>query len=141
MQQRVLPGAIIHSDQWKVYQRIQERLQREHATVNHSVNFVDLDTGVHTQTIESCWARTKQKFNTTKGVNADALESYLDERMWRDRWGQTTEAAFNNICAHIAEQYPVWRSQVNSYTQTSLFRATKIFRKESKLLCIIINSF
>lgn len=76
-----------------------------------------------------------------KGVNADVLESYIDERMWRDRWGQTTEAAFNNICAHIAEQYPVWRSQVNSYTQTAPFRATKIFRKKSKLLCIITNSF
>jgi hypothetical protein len=36
-----------------------------------------------------------------KGVSADALPSYLDERMWRDRWGKTTEDAFNNLCAHI----------------------------------------
>jgi hypothetical protein len=48
------------------------------ATVSHSVNFVDPETGVHTQTIESCWARTKLKFKTMKGVSADALPSYLD---------------------------------------------------------------
>jgi hypothetical protein len=40
-----------------------------------------------------------------KGVSADALPSYLDERMWRDRWGSTTEEAFTNICSQISEQY------------------------------------
>ena len=32
--------------------------------------------------------------------------SYLDERMWRDRWGTTTKDAFYNLCRHISEQYP-----------------------------------
>lgn len=107
IQRVVQPGSIIHSDQWNVYHRIQERLHLEHGTVNHSVNFVDPETGVHIQTIESCWARTKQKFKTMKGVSPDALSSYLDERMWRDRLGRTTEEPFSNICLHIAEQYPV----------------------------------
>jgi hypothetical protein len=40
-----------------------------------------------------------------KGVSADALPTYLDERMWRDRFGKTTEAAFKKLCAHIAEHY------------------------------------
>lgn len=85
------------------YHRIQEKIHLEHATVNHHVNFVDPETGVHTQTIESCWARTKLKFKTMKGVSTDALPSYLDDRMWRDRWRKTTEDAFSNLCAHIAE--------------------------------------
>ena len=107
IQSVVQPRTIIHSDQWRVYYHIQEKLHLEHATVNHSVNFVDPDTGVYTQTIESCWARTKLKFKTMKDVSTDALPSYLDERMWRDRWGKTTEDTFNNLCAHIAEQYLV----------------------------------
>jgi hypothetical protein len=77
IQRVVQPGTIIHSDQWRAYYRIQEKLHLEHATVNHSVNFVDPETGVHTQTIESCWAQTKLKFKTMKGVSADALPSYL----------------------------------------------------------------
>ena len=42
-----------------------------------------------------------------EGVTADALPTYLEERMWGDRWGKTTEESFNNICQHIAEQYPI----------------------------------
>jgi hypothetical protein len=42
-----------------------------------------------------------------KGVSAEALPSYLDERMWRDRWGTTTKEAFDSICPHISEQYQV----------------------------------
>jgi hypothetical protein len=63
-------------------------------TVNHWVNFVDPSTGVHTRSIESYWAKTKYKFKVMKGVRSDALPSYLDKRMRRDRWGTTTKDAF-----------------------------------------------
>ena len=101
------PGSIIYSDQWRAYNQIQQQLGLEDKTVNHSVNFVDPDTGVHTQAIESYWAKAKYKFKTMKGVKADSLPSYLDERMWRDCWGTSTQEAFDNLCKCIAEQYPV----------------------------------
>ena len=66
---------------------------------------MDPETGVHTQAIESYWAKAKQKFKTMKGGSVDALPTYLDERMWHDRFGKTTDAALKNLCAHIAEQY------------------------------------
>lgn len=103
----VKPGTIIHSDQWKAYSNIQRDLNLQHGTVNHSVNFIDPDTGVHTQTIESYWAKAKYRFKEMKGVSCHQLPSYLDERMWRDRWGSTTDDAYTNIIAHIAEQYRV----------------------------------
>jgi hypothetical protein len=67
--------------EWRAYRQIQPKLGLQHETVNHSVNFVDPSTGVHTQSIESYWAKTKYKFKVMKGVRSDALPSYLDERM------------------------------------------------------------
>ena len=106
IQKVVRPGSIVYSDEWRAYRQIQPKLGLQHETVNHSVNFVDPSTGVHTQSIESYWAKTKYKFKVMKGVRSDALPSYLDEWMWRDRWGTTTKIAFHNLCGHISEQYP-----------------------------------
>ena len=54
IQQHVQPGTVVHSDQWSAYST-GARLPNvgSHATVNHSLRFVDPVTGVHTQTIES----------------------------------------------------------------------------------------
>ena len=49
-----------------------------HATVNHSLEFVNPVTGVHTQHVESYWNRVKMKFKRM-------ISSYLDEYMWRER--------------------------------------------------------
>ena len=78
-----------------------------HGTVNHSVTFVDPATGDHTQNIESYWCRVKARFKTMRGVSELQLPSYLDEFMWRERYGQTKKDAFTNIISHIASQYPL----------------------------------
>ena len=48
----VYPQTVVHSDQWKAY-NIEKELGLSYYTVNHSINFVDKTTGVHTQAIES----------------------------------------------------------------------------------------
>ena len=102
------PNTTIHSDQWRAYSSVGSLpTVSSHATVNHSLNFVDPATGVHTQNIESYWSRVKTKLKRMKGCRATQLASYLDEFMWRERYGGSGALTMQNIIAHIAEQYPV----------------------------------
>ncbi|XP_029053136.1 uncharacterized protein LOC114880853 isoform X2 [Osmia bicornis bicornis] len=50
----IAPGSIIYSDCWKAYKKIDKKIY-QHSVVNHSENFVDPNTGIHTQNIERLW--------------------------------------------------------------------------------------
>lgn len=66
----ILPGTTVISDCWKAYSSLNNE-GFPHLTVNHSVNFVDPDTGAHTNTIESTWRALKKslpKHGTTKNL-------------------------------------------------------------------------
>ena len=104
----VAPGTVIHSDEWAAYNRVQ-RLSNvfSHDVVNHSVNFVEPSTGVHTQHVESYWNRVKAKLRQMKGCHGHQLPSNLDEFMWWERYGTSTILALQNIMMDIAVKYPV----------------------------------
>lgn len=76
-------GTIIFSDQWRAYSNIAS-LGFEHYSVNHSLNFIDPISLVHTQNIESYWAKAKLRCKRMKGVYGLALSSYLNEWMFKD---------------------------------------------------------
>ena len=108
IQQHVLPGTTIWSDQWAAYNNVSSLPGvAGHGVVNHSLHFVNPSTGVNTQTVESYWNRVKTKIKQMKGVSSAQLPLHLDEFMWRERYGQTAGQAFTNVCADISEQYPV----------------------------------
>ena len=108
IQAHTAPGTTVHSDEWAAYRRVQSLGNiASHQTVNHSLHFVDPATGVHTQHIESYWNRVKTKLKRMKGCHSHQLPSYLDEFLWRERYGRTAGVAFNNIMRDIAIQYPV----------------------------------
>ena len=108
IQQHVRPGTKIWSDEWGAYRNVQQLSPvSQHDTVNHSIEFVNRVTGVHTQHIESYWNRVKTKFKRMKGVQGSMLSSYLDEYMWRERHGRTGSAALQNLLRDIALRYPV----------------------------------
>ena len=102
------PGTIIHSDQWSSYSRVQSLPNiASHSTVNHSAEFVNPTTGVHTQNVESYWNRVKSKFKRMKGCHQVQLPGYLDDFIWRERYGVTASCALDKIIADVATQYPV----------------------------------
>lgn len=102
------PGTTIHLDQWRAYSSVNTLPSvTAHGVVNHSLHFVDPATGVHTQTVESYWNRVKTKLKRMKGCDGNQLPSYLDEFMWRERFGKTGSDALQHIMRDIAAQYPV----------------------------------
>ena len=99
IQQHVLPGTTIWSDQWAAYNNVGSLPGvAGHGVIKHSLHFVDPTTGVNTQTVESYWNRVKTKFKRMMDVSSALLTLHLDKFMWRERYGKTASQAFNNVC-------------------------------------------
>ena len=75
----VLPGTTIISDCLKSYSRLSEE-GYTHQTVNHSKEFVNKETGAHTNTIESTLRAVKTslpKYGTVKSLNVTYFVEYI----------------------------------------------------------------
>ena len=93
IQQYIRPGSIICSDEWAAYNQITAATGMAHMTVNHSLNFVDPATGVHTQGVESMWSCCKCLMREERTMHFKLFETYLPEFMWRRRFGEFGSAA------------------------------------------------
>lgn len=104
IQRWIAPGSIIWSDCWKLYDRIPKLPEGfTHGTVNHSKNFVDPQTGVCTNRIESDWRHAKAEFPRF-GTRPDHYQGYLAVFMWkRKNFG---EDLFITLLKDIAKTYP-----------------------------------
>ncbi|CAL4134733.1 unnamed protein product, partial [Meganyctiphanes norvegica] len=102
----VQPGSIIRSKDWRAYRKIQD-LSNADGTVNQSVNFVDIDTSMHKQAIESYWEKQKSSIQAMRCFTKSTVNSYLQEFMWRERF---SDNALEILCEQIALQYSeiVW---------------------------------
>ena len=99
IQAHVANGTKIHSDQWAAYRQVASLPSvSTYTKVNHSVTFVDPVSSTHTQNIESYWGKAKRKLKNMKGCHASQLPSYLDEFMWRERFGQTKLMPLRTSC-------------------------------------------
>lgn len=56
IEENIAPGSIIISDKWKSYDSIRNcNNQYNHIMVYHSKNFVNPESGAHTNTVERMW--------------------------------------------------------------------------------------
>ena len=89
IQAHTTPGTIIHSDGLANCSRACESLLSLPVT------------GVHTQMVESYWNRVKTKLKCMKGCDSNRLPGYLDEFMWRERYGRSASEALHNIMQNM----------------------------------------
>lgn len=87
----VLPGSIILTDLWKGYSGLSQHFDYTHQSVNHSLQFIDPETGTHTNTIEGTWSGVKVGIPKRNRV-AGEIDDHLFEFIWRrtnasDLWG------------------------------------------------------
>ena len=105
IQDRILPGTCVMSDLWRAYD-CQNDEGFQHLTVNHSLNFVDPDTGAHTQNIEDTWWVARRSLPQT-GRSRDMIENYLLEFLWRRHYRTHDSFPIFVFLEHIAEIYSV----------------------------------
>ena len=100
------PNSVVYTDDWGAYRNLEQHLPNHvssHRVVVHTNNFVDPITGVHTQEAESAWAQLKGPVKKRRGISGDDLQSYLNDRMWRQWRGQDNVVA--NFLPVLASQY------------------------------------
>ena len=98
----IQPGTVIYSDQFTPYIPLNQ-LGYIHVSVNHSKNFVDPDSGAHTNTTEGVWALVKKTLKWMCGTLYECIPSYLDEFTWFRNFGK--HQAFEQLLKDIAEQF------------------------------------
>lgn len=86
--ERILPGTRIISDCWRAYSAL-VHTNYEHATVNHTYNFLNPeDPTVNTQRVERMWRTLKQII--PKASNSETRWTYLAEFIFKQRTGWYT---------------------------------------------------
>ena len=101
IQEHVREGSIVYTDCWAAYNNTKS-LGLQHETVNHSLHFVNPDTGVHTQFIESYWAKQKYRQKKMKGIDGILIEEYLATFMW---WDHICQKRFHEVVNLIKLYY------------------------------------
>uniref|UniRef100_A0A914PX13 ISXO2-like transposase domain-containing protein n=1 Tax=Panagrolaimus davidi TaxID=227884 RepID=A0A914PX13_9BILA len=104
IQKYIAPGTTIMSDLWRGYFRINELPEGyQHLTVNHSINFIDPETGAHTQSIESNWQQFKMGGKKRYGTHRTMLQDYIEDFYWRREFGGND--CFYNFWNQVVEHY------------------------------------
>ena len=116
IQKHTLPGSIFCSDGWKAYHSLAEHLDLEdvvHFPVNHSQNYVNPETGAHTQTVEGVWRHCKD-FLPSFGLKPKDLHTYIGTFMWYRYCKERKLDMFKHFLVSAASKFPPSRTNLPS---------------------------
>ena len=103
IKEKILPGTTVISDCWKAYECLGSE-EFEHLTVNHSYNFVDPQTGAHTNTIERQWRELWQKV-LVFGRKKSHFVGYLATALFKIKF-EDSDKRFHVFIKEAAKLYP-----------------------------------
>ena len=111
LSRHVAEGTMVISDGWAAYGGIENIIALQsgnqaytHFTVNHSENFVDPESGAHTQTIEGTWSHFKARHKEERGTSRHLFASYIYQFMWRKKFKGPD--ALYHLWKDISKLYP-----------------------------------
>ncbi len=104
IQKHVELGSTIVTDKWAGYNCLKDNGYL-HLTVNHSDNFVDPNTGAHTQNIECEWRPLKHRISRG-GVHTKYLADHLCEYLWLREISRKNQDPFAELLKAIRRIYP-----------------------------------
>ena len=99
---RVLPEAVVHTDEAKQYVSLLKEGKYEHHTVQHKSR-IYVEGDVHTQTIEGFWSLLKSGIaGAHHSVSVKYLQGYLNEYVWRYNHRDDDAAQFLSLILRAA---------------------------------------
>ena len=107
-------GATVNSDSWKSYATLASEGYM-HYSVCHKYEFVNLDTGAHTQTIEGLWKILKHDYRRHGGFKQSDLEVFIAQWCFRRNFCRDEKSNFRRVCLAISQH---WQQAYNFYKKT-----------------------
>jgi transposase len=100
---RVLPEAVIYTDEAMHYRKAVPNAGYQHRRIHHTARvYVQGDT--HTQTIEGFWSLVKRGIGGTHhAVSAKYLQGYLNEYAWRYNHRRDDQSQFETLLLKAAQ--------------------------------------